>query len=82
MAFAVRNSLKQLVLALHNYSETCNGMMIPYVIKDTTQINNLLDTGAAQGKAQFLFETVDYDNPNPSQQLTFKKGTARSVHGG
>ncbi|GDY09147.1 hypothetical protein LBMAG52_26330 [Planctomycetia bacterium] len=48
-------------------------MMIPYVIKDTTQINNLLDTGAAQGKAQFLFETVDYDNPNPSQQLTFKK---------
>ncbi len=62
-----RNSLKQLVLALHNYSETCNGMMIPYVIEGTTRINNLLGTGAAQGKAQFWFGTVDYDNPNPSQ---------------
>lgn len=34
------------------------------------------------GQGPVLFETVDYDNPNPSQQLTFKKGTARSVHGG
>ena len=48
-----RNSLKQLVLALHNYSETCNGMMIPYVIENTTRTNNLLGTGAALGKAQF-----------------------------
>lgn len=69
-----RNSLKQLVLSLHNYSETYNGMMIPYVIEDATRINNLMGAGAAQGKAQFWFGTVDYDNPVSSQQLTFKKG--------
>ncbi|MBC7821435.1 MAG: DUF1559 domain-containing protein [Planctomycetaceae bacterium] len=69
-----RNSLKQLALALHNYSESYKGMMVPYVIEDTTRLNNLMGASAAQGKAQFWFGTVDYDIPTPSQQLTFKKG--------
>ena len=69
-----RNSLKQLALALHNYSEIHSGMMVPYVIEDATRMNNLMGIGAAQGKSQFWFGTVDYDIPNPSQQLTFKKG--------
>lgn len=69
-----RNSLKQLALALHNYSETYNGMMIPYVIENTTRLNYLSTFTGSQGKAQFWFGTVDYDIPTPSQQLDFKKG--------
>ncbi len=69
-----RNSLKQLALALHNYSETYQGMMIPYVIENTTRLNYLTTYGGPQGKAQFWFGTVDYDIPTPSQQLDFKKG--------
>ncbi len=69
-----RNSLKQLALALHNYSETYNGMMIPYVIENTTRMNYLATFSGAKGKAQFWFGTVDYDIPTPSQQLDFKKG--------
>ncbi|TXT27212.1 MAG: hypothetical protein FD138_2774 [Planctomycetota bacterium] len=69
-----RNSLKQLALALHNYSETYQGMMIPYVIENTTRLNYLTTYGGPQGKAQFWFGMVDYDIPTPSQQLDFKKG--------
>jgi prepilin-type N-terminal cleavage/methylation domain-containing protein/prepilin-type processing-associated H-X9-DG protein len=69
-----RNSLKQLALALHNYADTYKGMMIPYVIEDTTRMNYLMGMSATQGKAQFWFGTVDYDNPTPSQQLDFTKG--------
>jgi prepilin-type N-terminal cleavage/methylation domain-containing protein/prepilin-type processing-associated H-X9-DG protein len=69
-----RNSLKQLALALHNYSETYNGMLIPYVIENTTRLNYLSTFSGAQGKAQFWFGTVDYDQPVPSQQLDFKRG--------
>ena len=69
-----RNSLKQLALALHNYSETYQGMMIPYVIENTTRLNYLTTSGGPQGKAQFWFGMVDYDIPTPSQQLDFKKG--------
>lgn len=69
-----RNSLKQMALALHNYSETYQGMMIPYVIENTTRLNYLSTFSGPQGKAQFWFGTVDYDIPTPSQQLDFKKG--------
>jgi prepilin-type N-terminal cleavage/methylation domain-containing protein/prepilin-type processing-associated H-X9-DG protein len=69
-----RNSLKQLALALHNYTETYNGMMIPYVIENTTRLNYLTTFSGAQGKAQFWFGTVDYDQPVASQQLDFKSG--------
>ncbi len=69
-----RNSLKQLVLALHNYSETHKEMMIPYVIENTTRLNYLSTFTGPKGKAQFWFGTVDYDQPVPSQQLDFTKG--------
>ena len=69
-----RNSLKQLTLALHNYSETYKGMMIPYVLENTTRLNYLTTYSGAQGKAQFWFGTVDYDIPTPSLQLDFKRG--------
>ena len=69
-----RNSLKQLVLALHNYAETHREMMIPYVIEDSTRLNFLTTFSGAQGKAQYWFGTVDYDIPTPSQQLDFTKG--------
>ncbi len=69
-----RNSLKQLALALHNYTEVHREMMIPYVIEDSTRLNYLTTFSGAQGKAQYWFGTVDYDIPTPSQQLDFKKG--------
>lgn len=69
-----RNSLKQLVLALHNYTETNGTMMIPYVIEDSVRLNYLTTFSGAQGKAQFWFGTVDYDQPNPALQLDFTKG--------
>ena len=69
-----RNSLKQLTLALHNYSSTFKEMMIPYVIEDSTRLNNLINYTGPQGKAQYWFGTVDYDQPNPAQQLDFTKG--------
>lgn len=69
-----RNSLKQLVLALHNYTESNNTMMIPYVIENTVRLNYLTAFSGAQGKAQYWFGTVDYDEPNPLKQLDFLKG--------
>ena len=69
-----RNSLKQLVLALHNYSETHRETMIPYVVENTTRLNYLSTFSGLKGKAQFWFGTVDYDNAVPAQQLDFTKG--------
>ena len=69
-----RNSLKQLVLAMHNYSETHREMMIPYVVENTTRLNYLSTFSGPKGKAQFWFGTVDYDNAVPAQQLDFTKG--------
>ena len=69
-----RNSLKQLVLALHNYAETYKEMMIPYVIENATRLNYLSTFSGPQGKAQFWFGTVDYDQPVQAQQLDFTKG--------
>src|SRR5437867_12906673 len=61
-----RNSLKQLVLALHNYSDTTQGMMIPYVIENTTRLNYLTTFSGLQGTAHVWFGTVDYDNTAPA----------------
>ncbi|MEZ6129212.1 MAG: DUF1559 domain-containing protein [Planctomycetaceae bacterium] len=69
-----RNRLKQLTLALHNYADVYSETMIPYVIEDTTRLNYLVTFGGAQGKAQFWFGVVDYDQPAPDQQLDFSAG--------
>lgn len=69
-----RNRLKQLVLAMHNYADVYNETFMPYVIEDQTRLSYLSTFGGAQGKAQFWFGTVDYDQSDPAQQLKFEQG--------
>ena len=68
------NRLKQLVLALHNYADTYNERMIPYVIEDRARINYLSTFSGPQGGAQFWFGMVDYDQPDPAKQLDYAQG--------
>jgi len=69
-----RNRLKQITLAMHNYADVYYGQFVPYVIEDTTRLNNLLTFSGPQGTAQFWFGTVDYDEPDPTKQLDFTRG--------
>jgi prepilin-type N-terminal cleavage/methylation domain-containing protein/prepilin-type processing-associated H-X9-DG protein len=69
-----RNRLKQLALAVHNYAEVHRERMPPYVIEDTARLNYFLSFSGPQGKAQFWFGVVNYDEPDPSRQLDFTRG--------
>lgn len=69
-----RNRLKQIVLALHNYADVYSETMVPYVIEDTTRLNYFTTFSGAQGKAQFWFGVVNYDEPDPAKQLDFAAG--------
>lgn len=70
-----KNRLKQLALALHNYADTYNEMMIPYVIEDSVRVSYFLNSySGPQGTAQFWFGTVDYDEPDPMLQFDFTSG--------
>ena len=69
-----RNRLKQLVLALHNYADVTQEMMIPYVIEDAARLNYLQTYSGGQGKAQFWFGVVNYDELDPAKQLDFAAG--------
>jgi prepilin-type N-terminal cleavage/methylation domain-containing protein/prepilin-type processing-associated H-X9-DG protein len=64
-----RNRLKQFVLALHNYADTYDGRLVPYVVEDTVRMNNLLTYSGGQGTAQFWFGTVNYDEPVAAKRL-------------
>ncbi len=68
-----KNNLKQLALALHNYSETYSGVLPCYRIDDKKFITNAAAYPSV-GQARFWFGNVDYDQPNPAQQLDFSKG--------
>lgn len=65
------NRLKQIVLALHNYADVNREALVPYVIEDTTRLNYLTTYSGSQGKAQFWFGVVDYDEPEPLDQLDY-----------
>jgi prepilin-type N-terminal cleavage/methylation domain-containing protein/prepilin-type processing-associated H-X9-DG protein len=69
-----KNRLKQIALALHNYADTYVETMIPYVVEDKARISYLSSFSGPQGKAQFWFGTVNYDEPNPDLQLDYTKG--------
>ena len=73
-----KNRLKQITLAMHNYADVHYEMMVPYVIEDTERLNYLTTFGGGQGTAQFWFGTVDYDEPNPIDQLDYTKGPLAS----
>ena len=67
------NNLKQIVLALHNYADSNREMLVAYVIENTER--QLLTTySGRQGKARFWFGTVDYDQPDPAEQLDYTLG--------
>lgn len=69
-----RSRLKQIILAMHNYADVHREMMMPYVVEDTTRMNYLATYSGGQGKAQFWFGEVNYDEPDPEQQLDFAAG--------
>lgn len=66
-----KNRLKQITLALHNYSDTNGGNFVPYTVEDQTRLDFFINGGAAQGTAQFWFGVVDYDQTDPESQLNF-----------
>ena len=68
-----RNRLKQLVLAVHNYADSHKEQFVPYVSENQTRLSSLLAYGN-QGKAQYWFGTINYDEPDPTKQLDFPAG--------
>lgn len=69
-----KNRLKQLTLALHNYADVYSEAIIPYVIEDTAQLSFLQTYALPQGKSQFWFGVVNYDEPDTTKQLNFAAG--------
>lgn len=65
------NRLKQIVLAMHNYADTQRESLVPYVIENAQRLNYLMTYSGSQGKAQFWFGEVDYDKPDPEDQLDY-----------
>lgn len=68
-----KNQLKQLILALHNYSATYNDYFVPYVIENQQRIKYLTTYSGQQGSAQFWFGDVNYDKTT-IDQLNFENG--------
>ena len=69
-----KNSLKQLVLAMHNYADIYQESFVPYVIEDQTRLNYLQTFSGSPGTARFWFGTVNYNEPDPTKQLDFATG--------
>ena len=69
-----KNSLKQLVLAMHNYADIYQESLAPYVIEDQTRLNYLQTFSGSPGTAKFWFGTVNYNEPDPMKQLDFSTG--------
>jgi prepilin-type processing-associated H-X9-DG protein/prepilin-type N-terminal cleavage/methylation domain-containing protein len=70
-----KSSLKQLVLALHNYIEVNHGHLVPYEIDSIVEINYVCNGFVGpQGKIGYWFGEVDNGQPNPALQLNFSRG--------
>jgi prepilin-type processing-associated H-X9-DG protein/prepilin-type N-terminal cleavage/methylation domain-containing protein len=70
-----RNRLKQLALALHNYTETYAGTLMPYSIDNAQEIDYV--TGGfvgTRGEIRYWFGNVDNAEPIASRQLDFPDG--------
>ena len=69
-----QSRLKQIALAVHSYWDVYRERMPPYVVEDGARMNYLTTFGGPQGTAQFWFGVVDYDQPDPAQQLDYTQG--------
>jgi prepilin-type N-terminal cleavage/methylation domain-containing protein/prepilin-type processing-associated H-X9-DG protein len=69
------NNLKQLVLALHNYSDSYNEMLVPHKIDDAQAIaGTIAGTWPQVGTIRYWFGLIDYNEPNIAQRLKFEGG--------
>ena len=68
------NNIRQLCLALQNYSDTRAGNMVPYKSDDPTEIAYALGQSGARGTIKYWFGEVDFRKTDPLQQLTFDNG--------
>lgn len=69
-----KNNLKQLCLALHNYTEAFGSTLCPYSIDNQAQIQYTLGSSAAPGQTRYWFGNVDFAQASPVQQLDFSQG--------
>lgn len=69
-----KNRLHQLIIALHNYADVNGERLTPYVVENQQRLDFLQTFSGPQGRAQFWFGTVNYDEPDVSQQLDFQSG--------
>lgn len=70
-----RNNLKQLVLAVHNYADSYNEMLVPHKIDDQRAIaGTIAGSWPQQGTIRYWFGLVDYDQTDLSRKLVFEQG--------
>jgi prepilin-type N-terminal cleavage/methylation domain-containing protein len=69
-----KNNIKQLCLALHNYTETYASTFVPYSIDNQARIQYLLGSGSSQGQTRYWFGNVDFTQADPALQLDFSQG--------
>ena len=70
-----KNHLKQMTLAMHNYSETYAGVLLPYKIDSPAQqaYSEAGYSGSVKGSIRYWFGNVNEDLP-ANQQLDFSQG--------
>lgn len=69
-----KNSLKQLVLAMHNYADQYQEQFVPYVVEDQQNLTYQQTFSGSPGTARYWFGNVNYNEPDPAKQLDFSKG--------
>jgi prepilin-type N-terminal cleavage/methylation domain-containing protein/prepilin-type processing-associated H-X9-DG protein len=70
-----KSSLRQLVIALHNYMDVNHGHLVPYSIENIIEINYVLNGfSGPQGKIGYWFGEADNAQPDPALQLNFNRG--------
>jgi prepilin-type processing-associated H-X9-DG protein len=58
---------------LQNYAGSYREQFVPHVVEDTARLQGLLAFGS-NGKAQYWFGTVNFDEPDPLKQLDYTRG--------